>query len=48
MNENRLSSNKSKEFARLNEMKEATFQHKVAPTKEEFMAIADRIRSKME
>jgi len=32
----------------LNEMREATFQHKVAPTKEEFMAIADRIRSKIE
>ncbi|MCP4977819.1 MAG: HIT family protein [Maribacter sp.] len=32
----------------LNEMKEATFQHKVAPAKEEFMAIADKIRSKIE
>ncbi|MCP4978452.1 MAG: HIT family protein, partial [Maribacter sp.] len=32
----------------LNEMKEATFQHKVAPAREEFMAIADKIRSKIE
>ena len=32
----------------LNEMKEATFQHKVAPTKEEFEAISAKIRSKIE
>ena len=31
----------------LNEMKEATFQHKVAPTKEEFEAISVKIRSKI-
>ena len=29
----------------LNEMKEATFQHKVAPTKAEFEDIAEKIRS---
>ena len=32
----------------LNEMKEATFQYKVAPTKEEFEAISAKIRSKIE
>lgn len=32
----------------LNEMKEATFQHKVSPTEEEFEAIASAIRSKIE
>ncbi len=32
----------------LNGMKEATFQYKVAPTKEEFEAIAKNIRSKIE
>ncbi len=31
----------------LNEMREATFQHKVAPTKEEFEAISAKIRSKI-
>lgn len=31
----------------LNEMKEATFQHKIALEKEDFEAIATRIRSKM-
>ena len=32
----------------LNGMKEATFQYKVAPTKEEFETIANNIRSKIE
>lgn len=32
----------------LNEMKEATFQHKVTPTKAEFEAISAKIRSKIE
>jgi histidine triad (HIT) family protein len=32
----------------LNEMKEATFQHKVAPTKAEFEVISAKIRSKIE
>lgn len=32
----------------LNAMKEATFQHKVALTQKEFMAIAERISSKIE
>ncbi len=32
----------------LNEMKEATFQHKVAPTKADFEAISAKIRSKIE
>ena len=32
----------------LNEMKEATFQHKVAPTKADFEDIAEKIRSKIE
>lgn len=32
----------------LNEMKEATFQHKVSLTKEEFMSIAEKIRTKIE
>ncbi len=32
----------------LNEMKEATFQYKVAPTKAEFEDIAEKIRSKIE
>ena len=32
----------------LNEMKEATFQYKVAPSKEEFEIIAKKIRSKIE
>ncbi|MGB5666846.1 MAG: HIT family protein [Maribacter sp.] len=32
----------------LNEMKEATFQYKVAPSKEEFVIIAKKIRSKIE
>ena len=32
----------------LNEMKEATFQYKVVPSKEEFEAIARIIRSKLE
>jgi len=31
----------------LKEMREATFQHKVAPTKEEFEAISAKIRSKI-
>ena len=32
----------------LNEMKEVTFQYKVAPSKEEFEIIAEKIRSKIE
>ncbi len=32
----------------LNEMKDATFQHKVAHTPDEFIAIAKKIRSKIE
>ncbi|WP_281541492.1 HIT family protein [Maribacter aestuarii] len=32
----------------LNDMKDATFQHKVTLTKEEFEAIASKIRSKIE
>ena len=32
----------------LNEMREATFQYKVTPTQEEFLAIAEQIRSKIE
>lgn len=32
----------------LNEMKEATFQHKVSLTKEEFVSIAEKIRAKIE
>ena len=32
----------------LNEMKEATFQHKVTPTKSDFEDIAEKIRSKIE
>jgi len=32
----------------LNEMKEATFQYKVVPTKAEFRDIAEKIRSKIE
>jgi histidine triad (HIT) family protein len=32
----------------LNEMKEATFQHKVSLSNEDFRAIAERIRSKIE
>ena len=31
----------------LNEMKEATFQHKVSLTPEEFIAVAEKIRSKL-
>jgi histidine triad (HIT) family protein len=32
----------------LNAMKEATFQHKIAPTKEEFEIVSAKIRSKIE
>lgn len=32
----------------LNEMKEATFQHKVSLSQEEFVAIAEKIRAKIE
>lgn len=32
----------------LNDMKEATFQHKISLTQEEFMVIAEKIRSKIE
>jgi histidine triad (HIT) family protein len=29
----------------LNSMKDATFQHKIAMTKEEFVSVADKIKS---
>ena len=32
----------------LNEMKEATFQHKVSLTQEEFTSIAEKIKAKIE